>query len=65
MNDPRNGNVIGSIGITSVDNLRRYIRVTVSHSVDGICTLLVNGVEQSRYDEGVGIVMVKSPGVYV
>ena len=62
MNDPRNGNVIGSIGITSVDNLGRCIRVTVSHSVDGICTLLVNGMEQSRYDEGAGIVVVKRSG---
>uniref|UniRef100_A0A1X7VGN5 VWFD domain-containing protein n=1 Tax=Amphimedon queenslandica TaxID=400682 RepID=A0A1X7VGN5_AMPQE len=62
MNHPTDGNVIGAIGIKTVDNNGSCISVSISHESDSSCSLTVNGVSRTRYDEGAGVVMTTDGG---
>lgn len=57
MNNPTDGNVIGSIGIKTVDNNGSCVNASISHQSDMSCSLTVNGVSRTRYDEEAGVVM--------
>ena len=62
MNNPADGNVIGAISIKTVDNNGSCISMSVSHETDNNCSLMVNGVSRTSYDEGAGVVMTADSG---